>query len=379
VNEDRLRTLLHEVPVPPGDRAAALAAVRQAFAERERVSWPRRHVRSLALCAAGAAVVAAAASPPGQAVLHRVRKAIGVEHAQPALFSLPAPGRLLVTSSAGAWVVSPDGSKRLLGRYREASWSPFGRFVVAAGADELAALEPNGTVRWTLARPGVRFPRWTGTHTDTRIAYLSGSRLRLVGGDGRGDVDACGERAAAPVAPAWRPGPRRVLAYATATGRVEVLDAGACSLLWRSRPYPAPRLLLWSSDGARLALVTPARVVVFTGGASRGRALAGATAAAWRPGTHQLAVIRQGQVLLLDGDRPAAPPARLFAGAGSLAGLAWSPDARWLLVGWPAADQWLFVRGGGRHRLLAVSNVSAQFRASRFPRVDGWCCVAPPP
>ena len=61
-------------------------------------------------------------------------------------------------------------------------------------------------MRWSLARPDVRFPRWGGTKTDTRIAYLSGGQLRVVGGDGKGDrlLDArrgiarpCGGRAAA--------------------------------------------------------------------------------------------------------------------------------------------------------------------------------------
>ncbi len=126
-------------------------------------------------------------SPPGRAVLDEIREAVGVERAQPALFSLPAPGRLLVASDAGVWVVQQDGSKRLLGAYREASWSPFGRFVVAARENELAALEPDGSVRWTLARPGVRFPRWAGTETDTRIAYVDRTGIRVVAGDGTDD------------------------------------------------------------------------------------------------------------------------------------------------------------------------------------------------
>ena len=60
-------------------------------------------------------VVAGLLSPPGRAVLDDIREVVGVEKAQPALFSLPAPGRLLVTADSGAWVVEQDGSKRLLG------------------------------------------------------------------------------------------------------------------------------------------------------------------------------------------------------------------------------------------------------------------------
>src|SRR5437762_2067872 len=83
---------------------------------------------------------------PRGAVLHSLRKAIGVQHAQPALFRLPAPGRLLVQSVEGPWVVQPDGSKRLLGPYLEAAWSPHGLFVAVTKPDELAAVEPSGSV-----------------------------------------------------------------------------------------------------------------------------------------------------------------------------------------------------------------------------------------
>src|SRR6185437_12902716 len=152
----------------------AWAVVRTAYARREHA--PAR-VRRWPLAAAGvaAAVAAAAFSPPGRAVVDAVRRSIGVEHAAPALFRLPAPGRLLVSGPGGTWVVSADGSKRRLGDYAEASWSPHGLFVVAASQDELAAIEPgSGRVHWTLARAHVSLPRWGGSKADTRIAYLSG-------------------------------------------------------------------------------------------------------------------------------------------------------------------------------------------------------------
>src|SRR5205814_222362 len=101
-----------------------------------------------------------------------------------------------------------------------------------------------------------RFPRWTGTLTDTRIAYLAGTRLHVVGGDGRGDVDAGGLPAAARVAPAWRPGVLHVVSYVDTHGRIYTYDVDHGALLWRSRPYPHPRLLTWSDDGRLLLLVT---------------------------------------------------------------------------------------------------------------------------
>jgi hypothetical protein len=376
VKEDRLRKLLREAPLPPTDRARAFAVLRQAFAERERVSWPRRHARALALSAAAAALVAATVSPPGRAVLGSLRDAVGregVNRAQPALVSLPAPGRLLVGSAKGPWVVQADGSRRLLGPYRDAAWSPHGIYVAVTRRNQLLAVEPQGAVHWALARPDVRHPRWTGTRTDTRIAYLSGSRLHLVAGNGTSDVDLCGEPAAADVAPAWRPGSRRELAYVTTRGRVYVLDADRCALSWRSVPFPQPRLLAWSSDGSRLALVAGRTLVVFAGQRPAVRALPGVVAAAFAPRTHELAVVQDGRLLLFDADRLAAPPRRIFAGAGRFGGVVWSPDGRWLLLSWPSADQWLFIRSSGVRRLLAYSHIAEQFDGGT-PQVLGWCC-----
>jgi hypothetical protein len=350
--------------------------LRQAFAERERVSWPRRHARALALSAAAAALVAATVSPPGRAVLGSLRDAVGregVNRAQPALVSLPAPGRLLVGSAKGPWVVQADGSRRLLGPYRDAAWSPHGIYVAVTRRNQLLAVETQGAVHWALARPDVRHPRWTGTRTDTRIAYLSGSRLHLVAGNGTSDVDLCGEPAAADVAPAWRPGSHRELAYVTTRGRVYVLDADRCALSWRSVPFPQPRLLAWSSDGSRLALVAGRTLVVFAGQRPAVRALPGVVAAAFAPRTHELAVVQDGRLLLFDADRLAAPPRRIFAGAGRFGGVVWSPDGRWLLLSWPSADQWLFIRSSGVRRLLAYSHIAEQFDGGT-PQVLGWCC-----
>jgi hypothetical protein len=86
-------------------------------------------------------------------------------------------------------------------------------------------------------------------------------------------------------------------------------------------------------------------------------------------------VLRPSEVLLLDASRLRARPRRVFAGSGALASVDWSPNGRWLLVAWEDADQWVFVRVVGARRIAAVSNITAQFRSSRFPRVDGWCCA----
>jgi hypothetical protein len=271
----------------------------------------------------------------------------------------------------------------LLRGYREASWSPFGRFVVAAKPNELAALEPDGDVRWTLARPRVRLPRWTGTETDTRIAYLSSGGLHVVAGDGTGDVDLTRLHATVQVPPAWRPGNAFALAFVDWRGRVRVVDLQSGRSFWPQRPFlsarfPDARALIWSSDGRRLLLVTSSKLVVFgTRSASplAVRWLPDVVDAVFEPGSHRVAVSRGNAVVLLDADRPNARPSLLLTLGPQLDGLAWSPDARWVLIGWPAADQWVFVRADGR-RIRAVSNVSEQFRSTAFPRIEGWCCVS---
>lgn len=350
----------------------AWEVVRRAYEERppaRRRTGPSNTV--LLVIAAAAVLVAGVLSSPGRALLDSVREVVGVEKAQPALFSLPSAGRLLVVSDDGAWIVQRDGSRRRLGDWREASWSPFGRFVIASRANELAALDAQGHVRWSLARPNVRFPRWGGSRTDTRVAYLSGSRLHVVAGDGTRDVDAGGGAAAAPVAPAWRPGARHVLTYADTRGRVHVLDTDAGSQLWRSAPYPAPRLLAWSHDARRLVLVTRDKVVTFgPGGKPLGtRFIRGVVGVSPAPRGTAVALARARDILVVDGARSS----RVFAGGGRFGGVAWSPGGTWLVVSWPQADQWVFVRVRGTHRIRAVSNVAQQFNG--FPRLGTWCCA----
>jgi hypothetical protein len=371
-----------EIPGEDGARDRAWSVVEAAFEERtpipQRSHWPRVAAVALAL----AALVAASVSAPGQAVIDEIREVVGVERAERALFSLPADGRLLVAADSGVWIVQQDGSRRLLGEYREAAWSPFGRFVVAAGANELAALEPDGNVRWSLPRPAISAPRWSGTETDTRIVYATRDRLRVVGGDGRGDrlLFSAPDVPSAPFA--WLPGSRSVLAHST-QGILRVLDVQAGGEeIWSAR-VEQPFLLAWTRDGRRLAALSRTTLAVFD---ARGRRVARyelggrATAAAIRPGSRSIALSvrmarsERSQLFTYSLDRRSRPRPRLFGGAGVFDRLAWSPGGRWLLVSWPAADQWVFVRADGR-RIRAVADVSRQFRSIELPRVEGWCCA----
>ncbi|HEY6152005.1 MAG TPA: hypothetical protein VIW19_15920, partial [Gaiellaceae bacterium] len=317
------------------------------------------------------AAVAAVLSPPGRSVVHSLRKAVGVENAQTELFSLPARGRLLVSGKGGAWVVNADGSRRRLGAYRDAAWSPHGLFVVAVRQNELVALDPKGNVRWSLPRHEPRFPAWTGSRTDTRIAYVTAGHLHVVAGDGTGD------RTIGPanrVAPAWRPGPGHVVAYAT-NGKALVYDVDSGQVLLRTPPG-RPQKLAWSDDGKLLLVFRPFGLRVYD---MRGRVVlqddpSDATHdadAVFAPGTHRLVIIR---IHGLASDVFTGRDGRLiYRGSGALRQLVFSPGGRWLLVTWPTANQWVFVRVGRPRQIVGAARISSQFGG--YPRVVSWCCT----
>ena len=360
--------------------------VRRAFEELERT--PRRRARprnALLLAGVGAAlltaVLAAVFSPPGRAVFERVREAVGVQHADPALFALPAPGRLLVVSAedGGVWLAEANGYKRKLGSYDDAEWSPHGLYVVATRRDELIALDVDRGVRWSLARRHVAWPAWAGTRTDTRIAYLAASGLRVVGGDGHNDrlVD----RTAAAVAPVWAPGRRFAVTYVSG-GSTIVLRSVDGRVVWHHQVDVAPAALQWSTDGKLLAVRSPHRVVVLDARGHVRRTISSLgsllTAAAFKPGTHRIAVVARSSVRtelrLVDVDRPGRSRL-LFAGPGTFGDIVWSPDASTLLVDWPTASQWIFLRG---QRVHAVA-IGTEFPrrddvAQRLQIADRWCC-----
>lgn len=110
--------------------------------------------------------------------------------------------------------------------------------------------------------------------------------------------------------------------------------------------------------------------------------------AAIAPGEHRLAIVFAGavvfagirsEVVSVELDRLHSPTVDLFSGTGSFSGVAFSPDAQWLLVAWPTADQWVFVRTSGAERIAAVATIASQFEPGRsgasFPTLDGWCCT----
>jgi hypothetical protein len=365
----------------PEDRAWEV--VKRAF--EERTPAPRRRARNRLLLAGAAAAVAAvlvaALSPPGRAVFHRVREAVGIEQAAPALFSLPAPGRLLVVSAdqGGVWLVKSNGFMRKLGPYSDAEWSPHGLYVVATERNELVAFDPDGGVRWKLARHDPSWPRWEGTLTDTRIAYITASGLRVVAGDGTGDhlLDPY----AGDVPPAWDPARLHTVAYYS--GGAIVLRRASGRLVWRTPITVLPSGLEWSADGRYLAVRSSKQIVLLDARGHTHRTISMLEAelrqATFEPGTHRLAVVTRAagrsEVHIVDVDHP-GHARLLFAGPGAFGDVEWSPTRAWLLVNWPDANQWVFIKG---KQVRAVANIREQ-----FARADGlgpmlelsgrWCC-----
>jgi hypothetical protein len=383
VTDAELRERLAGNPIP-GERESedrAWAIVREAYDQRERVPRTDRRWRPVIVLALIAAVVAAAVTAPGRAVVEKLREAVGLEKTEPRLLRLPAGGLLLVDSAHGPWVAHRDGSKRRLGSYEAASWSPRGKFVVATRGRDVVALEPDGDVHWTLTRPHrVSDARWAPS--GFRIAYREGNTLRVVIGNGEGDHLLA--RAVAAVAPAWRPEPAglNVAAYASRDGTVHVVAVDTRQELWHTYAGAPVTRLLWSEGSLLVWRGGIGHLYDFGGRLQEtielrpGHIVLGATFAPngelfytdYDPQARKTSVVR------MDGK-----PQTIFRGAGRLEDVVSSPNGNWLLVTWTSADEWLFLHMPSVDRFLTVTNVIAQFdpgatgpRAA--PRIAGWCC-----
>jgi hypothetical protein len=396
---DVVARALSTVPVPGADAAEqrARGVVLGAFDAREPV--PARRRRSglrLALGVVAAALLAgvAVASPGSESIRRFVRDAVVPPKARQlptAPVRLPGGGNLLVRAPLGSpsalWVVHADGSRTLLGRYRDGSWSPHARFVVATAGHRLVALDPrSGKVHWSITAPAAVWgARWSLEQTVPpccRVAYLTAGTLRIVAGDGSGDHELAPADARA--APAWRPGDRRrALAYVDPAGALRLVAADSGRAL--ATPYHhgfRPTLLAWSSDGRRLLAMNPVRLVVLDAslrqiGAIRRPAsdLGAYVSAAFAPRGHALIVLRRlgprarARVELL---RPGRPARALETLVGSLSGLAPSPDGRHVLVGWGAADQWLLVPMRAGLRARRFTSIAEAFGSTAIPVANAW-------
>jgi hypothetical protein len=202
-----VRDRLRNQPLPGEAEAAARTwpVVEAALAEREpsargAATHPRRLVIRLALVAALIAVgLLVALSPAGAWIGDRFRDE--PKKTTPAFAALPEGGPVLAISRTGAYAISPEGDAQRLGSFSEAGWSPHGEHVVGVQGRRLTAVDPLGTVKWTLVRKHVHDPAWS-TRLGFAVAYLQGQALRVVDGTGNPSTDRRVRGGAAPVTPA---------------------------------------------------------------------------------------------------------------------------------------------------------------------------------
>ncbi|HEX8083983.1 MAG TPA: hypothetical protein VF529_06800 [Solirubrobacteraceae bacterium] len=408
---------LRDAPAP-GEAEAQRRAWRLAEAAFEQRPAPVEHtplVRRPAFAVlATAMLLVIALTPPGSAVADwlgdAVKSVVDPDPRAPVsgLDDLPGGGRLLVLAApadGGApalWVAGDGGHEKLGAGVTEATWSPHGLFVALARGGELIAVDPRGERRWALTAPGpVAGVRWSPD--GFRIAYTTGDEQRLVAGDGTGDrrVASAATGAAPPFgAPAWRPGPGHVLAFAD-TERVFLADVDARRVVWErrvaaergaagergvagDRSGAGERAAAGEPPAAQLAFSPDGRSLLVDGrlllDAGTGRPVATApetdlTGATWHPDGRRFAVVRDagGRAEVLLGRRSGRSIRfrRLFA-AGALRLGGFSPDGRRLLVDWPENDSWLFLSLDGT-RPRQLTGVRRRFGA-RDVEIQGWCC-----
>lgn len=434
MSDERLRRALREIQIPEPDGAEERGRqlVEAAYAERESTrgraftsitgkssAAPRRHVnggagrrrlaRSTLAVSLAALLAVLLLSPAGAAVRDWVDEAIsnGAPDPEPTLARVPGGGKLLVQTGEGPVVVQPDGSRRLLGDFEGATWSPHGLFVAAVKKRTLSALEPDGSLRWSLASPErVAVPRWSPS--GERIAYFSGFDLRVVAGDGSEDRLLAGSASGTPpdgsvspayVPPAWDPSGGDALAYVTGAGRLRILDSETGAVLAGAPALHKITWMDWAAGGHKILEASPGalrlRPVLPAGHPSRAalgkahslplppgakvndtalapeRSVVAASVTFWKKhGTYSEVIVY----------RPGKGPQTLLSVPGSLWQVEWSPDGKRLLVAWPGADQWLFLplgRGKGNAIAHISRTIAPSGRPTSFPELEGWCCPGP--
>lgn len=388
MNEHDLERRLRRTPVDEDAGARGWEMVASAYRAREPVARRRgrgRPALAVATALVAIAVLAAALTAPGRAVVRSVREAIGITtpaSQRATLARLPTERSLLVDSTSGAWLVRPTGALRRLGDYQETSWSPRGLYVAAIEGNELLAIEPNGTVRWRLVRPtAVATPRWSPS--GYRIAYTEGGAVRVVAGDGTRDRRVATNVPQRSPALAWQPTTEQhVLAYADREGRVTLLDTDRLERLWTTPPESTVRDLCFTGSGRELVVLRGRSVTITradTGHTVVRRPLGvGHSAIACDPTSSAVALATpaaadQTAIKLLESG--GSKVRTVFRGTGRIETVAFA--GRRLLASWPTADQWLFLplqRGG---QIVAVSRIRDLFDTTvgPFPTISGVCCA----
>lgn len=388
-------------PAPGEDEATdrARAALAGVFERRDLVSrsrlWPAAAMISVAAIAACVGL-----TPVGPALANWIRdtgeRLSGDAANPPRAIKLPAPGRLLVNTRGGPWVIDENGSRSRVGAYRDAAWSPGGLYLTAADPSRhgLVAVTPAGHPRWRLAPGGaISSPRWAPS--GLRIAYLAGKTLRIVDGDGSDD-GSLGD--SSPVPAAWQPGAdANVASYVNRSGFIVTANADSGEELWRAPRREQILQLVWSRDGRRLAALSDDGLQIYDQGGERvmrrielptdhPAGLPGhVQEVAFSPARDRLALARESrggsanEVVVLSTD-PAGWQKTVYRGKGGLGGVAWSPDGEWLLVAAIGADSphWTFVNIADPTRTRQIDGIQTLFgERPAIPEVAEWCCPLP--
>lgn len=406
--DKRIGAELRRLQAPGEDEALERALGLAEAAGREREAFPSRRARHRLLAGAVAALCALAGgllvlTPAGAAVTDWVENVIRDDPPAPkrALTELPAEGPLLVTSPGGAWVVAADGSRRRLGPYSDATWSPAGLYAAVTRGRQLSAVEPDGTVRWSISRrEAVTDPRWAPS--GYRVAFREGDSLGIVAGDGTGAREL---GYTAPTAPTWRPPPAgtdartepNVLTYVQSR-LIRTVDVDTGRELWRQPSLRRARTVEWAGPD-RLIIANPNNVRVLDRGGRLlesiprlpGTAIGPVTAS---PDGERVAIVMRDEEVTpestsrlylarIAGRGIGDPRRTVFSGFGNFGKPAFSPDGDWILLPWTDTDQWLFISPSEDRKLvrrvIAVGDIARQFDPAgtgppRAPEVEGWCC-----
>lgn len=399
---ERIRALRAPHEPEALERAVVLAATESERRGGASHSSKRRAAGGLAAGAA-ALVAAIVLTPAGASVRDWIGDAVdgASAPARTTLGHLPSGGSLLVQSESGPWVVRADGSRRLLGDYEAATWSPRGLFVGVSRGNQLSAVDPEGEVQWSISRPGrISDPRWAPS--GYRVAFREGGGLGVVVGDGTAPRTLIGT--VAPVAPSWRPPPEdtdaryapNVLTYVQSRS-IATVDVDTGRELWRQSTARRARSVEWAGPN-RLVMSTINGIRVFdrSGRPLGSPPLPPATtidSVAASPDGERIAIVLR-DVAEMPDSRSRLYLARIaggerrqrtvFSGFGSFGTPTFSPDGEWLLLPWEDTDQWLFIAPSTDRKLLrrvsAVGEIARQFDPGGrgrplAPEVVGWCCA----
>ena len=324
-----------------------------------------------------------------------VRDVLGVERAARrgrTSARCPAAGACSRRRAGARGSCRRTGTRRRLGAYAGAAWSPRGRFVVAWRRGTLAALEPDGGVRWSLTRPSA--DRGGALGAGRRLPRRVRRRRRAADRQRRRHRRPAPRRRRSPASP--RRGVRehaRVVAFPDAAGRVRAVrrrhgseSCGAPARCERRERSPGRRAAAGCSSltggparaprRRRPRAREPARAV---GHGARGPGLVArrAPASPWCGATRSTG---RSEVVLLGPGRPPAARRSCFAGPGRFGTPAWSPDGRACSCPGrrPTSGSTCAPADGGRVTAVAeIARAVLTRRQSgpRFARVRcAWCC-----